>query len=261
MDRELTQYDSTEALALRQALYSYAIGPTRGDVVRNAMDGFEGMSVLDAGCGNGKLIAEILHPFRDVTVTVLDPSEAMVTEAVRRCSSWQTIGMVTDLSTIQIGRFFDRIILGHVLHLTNDPVLAIENAIRHLQPSGRCIVTMHSGSDFPKRREWISWFERTFHNQYRAKRDTLNLQNIETFTTGLAGTFKKQLIKTEICLTDPAPYLDYISTERHRFEHEPTDEEWKLYHDHVRTDIESTIARHGVFVEQHDWGLVTIQLS
>ncbi len=206
-------------------------------------------------------MAEILRPFRDVTVTVLDPSEAMVEEAVQRCSLWQTSGHVADISNIQLSRFFDRIVLAHILHLTNDPILAIENAIRHLRPSGRCIITMHSGTDFPKRREWISWFEQTFQNQYRAKRDSLNLQNINAFTTGLPGTFEKQLIHTEICLAEPAPYLDYIGTERHRWEHEPTDEEWNLYRDHVRTDIESTIARHGAFVEQHDWGLATIHLS
>jgi 2-polyprenyl-3-methyl-5-hydroxy-6-metoxy-1,4-benzoquinol methylase len=88
MDRKLTQYATTDALAARQGLYDFAVGPTRADHVREALDGFDGMSILDGGCGNGKLLAETqrtntsrpgsICPSRSVRVTLLDTSEAIV---------------------------------------------------------------------------------------------------------------------------------------------------------------------------------------
>lgn len=150
--------------------------------------------------------------------------------------------------------------MAHTLHLTEDKEAALANAVRHLAPHGRLVVTMHSGTDFPKRREWIAWFEATFQNRYVAKRDSLNLQNFHEFTTHIPGTIITTPVTTDIRLNTPDPCLRYLETERHRWEHDPSEAEWTAYLDHVRTDIETSISTHSAFVEQHDWGLATISL-
>lgn len=258
MDRELTQYNTTHALDARQALYAFAEGSTRNERVRDALDGFDGMSLLDAGCGNGTLAEEALRGFANVRLTLLDASEEMTREALARNPGARVI--VGDLASAPFEGAFDRVIVAHALHLVDDKAAALAHLVRHLAPSGRMVLTMHSGTDFPKRREWIAWFESTFANRYKAKRDSLNLQNVTSFTTTLPGRVETELVSTNIRLSSPEPYLRYVDTERHRWERDPSDAEWTAYLDHVRADIDQEIASNGAFEEAHDWGLATIQL-
>ena len=258
MDRELTQYNTTDALAARQALYEFAVGPSRNERVRDALNGFDGMSLLDAGCGNGTLAEEVLRSFANVRLTLLDASEEMTRDAAARTNAAHVI--VGDLASAPIAASFDRIIVAHALHLVDDKAAALAHLVGHLAPNGRMVLTMHSGTDFPKRREWIAWFETTFGNRYKAKRDSLNLQNFTSFTANLPGAIVTELVSTDVRLTSAEPYLRYVGTERHRWEREPSDAEWTAYLDHVRDDIDREIAANGAFAEAHDWGLATIQL-
>jgi len=258
MDRELTQYQTTNALAARQALYAFTSGPTRADFVREALNGFPEMSVLDAGCGNGTLIADVLKTHSNARLWLLDSSEGMVNEAKGRVRSTATI--IGDLASARFDAFFDRIVVAHALHLADDKAAALAHLVNHLAPGGRMVVTMHSGTDFPKRREWIAWFETTFDHHSKTKRDSLHLQNFESLTKNIPGTIETRLIETRVRLTNPEPYLRYIDTERHRWEREPTNAEWSAYLEHVRADIRREITTNGSFLEPHEWGLATIQL-
>lgn len=258
MDRELTQYNSTAALDARQALYAFVAGPSRDERVVHALNGFDGMSLLDAGCGNGTLAESIVRSYADARLTLLDASEEMTRVAAERTGAARVI--VGDLATAPLDGTFDRILVAHALHLVDDKAAALAHLVSSLAPNGRMVLTMHSGTDFPRRKEWIAWFEMMFGNRYKAKRESLNLQNFSEFTAGLPGTVETALVSAEIQLTDPAPYLRYVDTERHRWEREPSDAEWTAYLDHIRADVEAEIAASEMFVEAHDWGLATIQI-
>ena len=64
-------------------------------------------TVLDAGCGTGRVAIELARHGVDVVGVDVDPS--MIAEARRRAP--QLTWVLTDLSTLALGRFFDVVLL------------------------------------------------------------------------------------------------------------------------------------------------------
>ena len=92
-------------------------------------------SVLDAGCGTGRVARELAHRGVDVVGVDLDPE--MLATARRRTS--ELVWVEADLATFDLGRVFDLVVAaGNVMILltpgTEPAVLA--NLARHLRPGG-----------------------------------------------------------------------------------------------------------------------------
>jgi SAM-dependent methyltransferase len=95
-------------------------------------------SVLDAGCGTGRVGRELARRGLDVAGVDLDPE--MLATARRKAPDvpWH----LADLATVELGRVFDAIVMaGNVMiFLTPGTEGAVlENMSRHLAPGGRLI--------------------------------------------------------------------------------------------------------------------------
>lgn len=95
-------------------------------------------SVLDAGCGTGRIARELAR--RGLDVTGVDLDDAMLDTARRKAPEmeWHT----ADLATVYLGRTFEAVLMaGNVMIFltpgTEGAVLA--NMARHLVPGGRLI--------------------------------------------------------------------------------------------------------------------------
>jgi len=99
---------------------------------------FSPTSVLDAGCGTGRIARELAR--RGVDAVGVDLDETMLSTARRKAPSlaWHC----ADLASIDLGRTFDVILLaGNVMiFLTPGTEAAVVvNLVRHLAPGGRLV--------------------------------------------------------------------------------------------------------------------------
>jgi len=95
-------------------------------------------SVLDAGCGTGRVGRE-LHR-RGVEVVGVDLDAEMLETARARCPSVEWIE--GDLSAISLGRTFDIVLMaGNVINFVTPEVRrpALENLVQHVRPAGLLI--------------------------------------------------------------------------------------------------------------------------
>lgn len=95
-------------------------------------------SILDLGCGTGGH-ASILAS-RGYTVTGVDMSETMLSEAIKKSSSKNTEFVQGDLRDLDLGRKFDTVIsmfavMGYMIS-NEDLAMAFRTVRRHLNPGG-----------------------------------------------------------------------------------------------------------------------------
>jgi SAM-dependent methyltransferase len=95
-------------------------------------------SLLDAGCGTGRVGRELFR--RGVDVVGVDLDAEMLDTARARCPSASWIE--GDISAIQLGRTFDVVLMaGNVINfvILESRRQAVENLARHLRPGGLLI--------------------------------------------------------------------------------------------------------------------------
>jgi len=99
---------------------------------------FAPSSVLDAGCGTGRVARELAR--RGVDVVGIDIDEDMLATARRKAP--ELAWLCADLATVALGRTFDVVLLaGNVMIFVapGSEGAVIENLARHLAPGGRMI--------------------------------------------------------------------------------------------------------------------------
>lgn len=112
----------------------------------NFVEGLGPRSVLDAGCGTGRVAIELTR--RGVEVVGVDIDPAML--AVARRKGPDVTWVDADLSSVDLGRRFDVVVAaGNVMIFltpgTEGPVLA--NLGRHLAPGGRLVAGFQLSED------------------------------------------------------------------------------------------------------------------
>ena len=111
-------------------------------------------SVLDLGCGTGRLIAA-LAPGR--SVAGVDPAEPMLAIARRRPGGELATWRAGDARTVRLGETFDLVVMtGHAfqtLLAPEDQRAALRTIAAHLAPEGRFIFDTRN----PAREEWREW--------------------------------------------------------------------------------------------------------
>jgi trans-aconitate 2-methyltransferase len=100
--------------------------------------------VLDVGCGDGKVTAEIARALPQGSVTGIDASPEMITFARKTFSPAAGLNLdfqVMDARRIQFGREFDLVFSSSVLHWVDDHPAFLRGAASVLKPGGRLHVS------------------------------------------------------------------------------------------------------------------------
>ena len=95
-------------------------------------------SVLDAGCGTGRVAVELARRGLDVVGVDLDPAMLSVARSKRPDLPW----VVGDLADVDLGRTFDLVLLaGNVMIFLTPGTEArvVENLARHVDPGGHLV--------------------------------------------------------------------------------------------------------------------------
>lgn len=101
-------------------------------------------SVLDAGCGTGRVAIELAHHGIEVVGVDVDPS--MIAEARRRAPELQWVE--ADLVDLDLGRAFDVVVMaGNVLLFTRPGTAGqvVTACARHLAPGGTLVAGFQLG--------------------------------------------------------------------------------------------------------------------
>jgi len=259
-----SHYKTPDKLNARKAFYEHVVGGNRWrEIVKDAVRGFDGMSLLDVGCGSGEMALFVTDGLKNVRVRGFDLSEGMVEEARRRATDAGRADMtfsVGDATAFETGETFDRVMVLHVFHLMENPRPALYRLLRLLAPAGRLVITMHSSTDMPKLKSWNRWLESQSSAKYKAGRERFTLEQNDDFLAGLPYPLHVEHIDHTIRLTNPQPFIDYINTTRDRWEPALTDEQWGAFLDHVRTEVQNEIDAEGFFDEHSVTGLIAIDI-
>ena len=111
--------------------------------------------ILDAGCGSGRVTAELLKTFPKSKVTAIDASENMVNEARKTLAPFRervTVQRV-DLVDLASEQAFDVVFSTAVFHWIKDHDRLFANLFRALRPGGLLLAQCGGGPNLKKLRE------------------------------------------------------------------------------------------------------------
>lgn len=117
---------------------------------------FAPRSVLDAGCGFGRIAIELHHRGVDVVGVDLDPD--LLARARRRAPhlDWR----LGDLATFDAGRSFDLVVVaGNVIGFVDAPdrAAAVHSCARHVAPGGHLVIGNQTRRDWPGVDDYERW--------------------------------------------------------------------------------------------------------
>lgn len=141
-DAEVTRmldnaYQGADLTRRRQASFD-ALQPKRGE------------TILDIGCGNGLLTAELARAVgQEGKVIGIDPSEDMRAVAVNRCKEYSFVAFMDGVATALPleDAVADKAVSVQVFEYVEDIETAVADAMRCLKPGGRLVISdLHAGS-------------------------------------------------------------------------------------------------------------------
>jgi SAM-dependent methyltransferase len=114
---------------------------------------YEPASVLDGGCGTGRVAVELAR--RGIAVVGVDPDPAMIAAARAKADlRW----VETGLESLDLADRFDVIVLaGNVIPYASDRAGAVAGCVRHLAPGGRLIAGFSLQPGWPTLADYDEW--------------------------------------------------------------------------------------------------------
>ncbi len=101
----------------------------------------EGDQVIDVGCGTGNYTRELARAAADGLTIGLDASEAMVAAAAKRGGGENLAYLRGDACALPFeDESFDRACSAGVIHMIDEPMVALGEMVRVLAPGGRLVV-------------------------------------------------------------------------------------------------------------------------
>jgi SAM-dependent methyltransferase len=131
----------------------------RGQHVHGEADfvtGYAPSTVLDAGCGTGRVGSELAR--RGITVVGVDNDHEMLERARRRAP--QVTWIEADLAAVELGRRFDVVVMaGNVVPFVDPPArpAAVAGCARHVGAGGRLVSGASLQAGWPSLDDYDGW--------------------------------------------------------------------------------------------------------
>ena len=130
--------------------------------------GFAGGAILDAGCGPGFMLIELLKLFPEATGMGVDLAEPLL-DVARAAAKSEGLSSRVNFESADVERLpydnqsFDAVVSTNMLHIVENPVKQLDEIERVLKPGGICFI-----ADI-KRSLWISLFEKVSRTAFTKK--------------------------------------------------------------------------------------------
>jgi trans-aconitate methyltransferase len=146
------EWNSTAYHTLSDPQYRWGLNVLRK---LQAMDLRGNEHILDAGCGTGRVTAELMRAFPHVRVTAVDASENMVAEASKTLAEFGSRVTVKklDLLELSLENSFEVVFSTAVFHWIKDHDLLFANIFRALCPNGFLLAQCGGGPNLRRLRD------------------------------------------------------------------------------------------------------------
>ncbi len=250
-------YADSSKLAVRKRFGRLSNPPTtfEGDIIDFLLEK-RPARVLDAGCGNGDLLAKLRKRGFGGELHGIDISDGMIREAKARSEKENAHihFQVADAQDIPFeSGFFDAIICKHMLYHVPNPQKAVDEFYRCLTPKGALIITLNSIKNKPQ----FFHCEEMVCRKHSVKsadhgQQFVNVENVGKYLerfSRIDTAFKEGKVNA------PELFVAYFDSMRDNFEPEPSDALWKKIVEDVARYVEEN-KRNG-FVETNVVGMTT----
>jgi 2-polyprenyl-3-methyl-5-hydroxy-6-metoxy-1,4-benzoquinol methylase len=120
----------------------------RRDLILAHLDLVPGAKLLDVGSGQGDLARDVLSSYPSVVIHGLELSVSGVAQARAKVplASFHQIDLLSDESVVEeLASWADRVVCAEVLEHVDDPRALLRNALHHVAPGARVVVTVPGG--------------------------------------------------------------------------------------------------------------------
>src|SRR5262245_50473891 len=109
--------------------------------------------VLDVGCGDGKITAELARRVPEGSVTGVDRSDTMIALARRSVQRPNVVFLVLDAQALDFTEEFDAVFSNSAIHWMPDQFAVVHGIARALKPGGRVFLSMggRGTAEIPRR--------------------------------------------------------------------------------------------------------------
>jgi len=134
--KSTVRWDASDYAKNSQGQFGWAMG----NIGKLALQGSE--SVLDIGCGDGKITAEIAKLVPHGRVLGIDRSEEMIALATRLIQLPNAAFRVLDAQALDFDGEFDAVFSNSAIHWMPNPEAVVRGIARAIKPGGRIFLSM-----------------------------------------------------------------------------------------------------------------------
>lgn len=255
-------YINTSNLDRRKALYQFTVPHfVIEDEIINLCRFKDGHSLLDVGCGTGKLLLKTAEIYPSSTFAGLDISEGMFESAQKKTQRNSLSNIQFQKGDVQNIPFpndsFDRVVAMHMLYHASDIDKALSEISRVLKPEGMVVVTANSMHSRKKLGFLKNLAARLMGREVFT--DPNKRFNLEIGPEMIKKYFSYVLLRvfgSTLHLKDSQPYMQYFDSLKSFWQPIPSDEEWEKVMSAVQKQVEEEISSSGEFTDNTGFGVI-----
>lgn len=255
-------YINTLNLDRRKALYQFTAPYfVIEDEIINLCRLKDGQSLLDVGCGTGKLLLKTAGIYPCSAFAGLDISEGMFEAAQEKAQR-------NNLSNIQFRKgdvqnipfpnnSFDRVVAMHMLYHANDIDKALSEISRVLKPEGMVVITansMHSRKKLGSLKDLAA--QLMGREVFTDPNKRFNLEIGPEMIKKYFSHVLLRMFESTLHLKDSQPYMQYFDSLKSFWQPTPSDEEWDKVMSAVQKRVEGEISSAGEFNDNTGFGVI-----
>lgn len=259
-------YRDTSRLDSRKAIYQYTTPHySIEDEVLGLRPLNEGQSLLDVGCGTGKLLLKAAKLQPKAHLTGVDLADGMYKPAQLQTQA-EGLDITFQQADVQQLPFndasFDRVTAMHMLYHAPNIDKAIGELSRVVKQDGLVMITANSSES---RKQLGALKAQAGEIMEREVFTDPNLRfNLENGVEMVSNHFEHVALipfESTLRLTEAQPYLDYFDSLREFWQPSPTDEQWEKVMASTKTYVENEIATKGAFTDRTGFGVIVASHS
>lgn len=255
-------YRDTSHLDRRKALYEFTFPRfVIEDEIITLASMEDGQSILDVGCGTGKLLLKVAQQYPRSQCIGLDISEGMFARAQKQAAQYELSNVVFQKGDVQNIEFpnasFDRVVAMHMLYHASDIEKALFEIFRVVKSKGMVIATANSMHSRKKLRDLKALAAHEMgRDVFSDPNRRFNIENGPQLFKEHTPHVHLKRFDSVLRLKEQEPYMEYFDSLRSFWQPMPTDEEWKKAMLAVKKEVEAEINSTGEFTDTVGFGVI-----
>jgi len=256
---KLSSYKDPLQIEKRGAIYEYTYPHyIIEDEVIDLLGLIGDKSLLDVGCGGGRMLLKAAERYPDAKLVGVDISPGMYAfaEEVARKEGMHITFQESDIMNLPYDdNSFDRVSCMHMLYHVPDIERAVAELSRVVSSNGVVVITANSIKSKPALRMLKQEAAKLMNVDEIPEMDIrFNVDDGHSVLSSQFQHLERKLYISTLRLTETRPYVDYFDSTKHFWSNKPTDVQWSDVLDMVRFYIQEEIDRAGSFEEQNIFG-------